>query len=121
MPYRAKKPCAYPGCPKLTDKRYCTEHEMLESQRYEKYHRDPDHGKNYDAAWEKIRARFLERNPLCEMCREGGKLIPAVLVHHKKSLRDGGTNDYGNLVALCQGCHSRLHSKKGDRWGKEIK
>jgi len=116
MPYRSKKPCGYPGCPKLTNKRYCPEHEKVEAQRYEKYDRDPNHGTNYGTSWEKIRGRFLEAHPLCEICQREGKLIPAVLVHHKKSLRDGGTNDNGNLAALCQECHSRLHAKEGDRW-----
>ena len=28
MPYKPLKPCAYPGCPKLTSKRYCEEHDI---------------------------------------------------------------------------------------------
>jgi len=117
LPYRSQKPCGYPGCPKLTNKRYCPEHEKAESQRYEKYSRDPNHAKNYDHAWEKIRSRYLEAHPICEICHQNGKLTPAVLVHHKVKITDGGTNDYGNLMALCQECHSQLHAKKGDRWG----
>lgn len=27
MPRKPKKPCAYPGCPNLTDGRYCPEHQ----------------------------------------------------------------------------------------------
>lgn len=30
MPYKPKKPCAYPGCPNLTDAQYCSEHKALE-------------------------------------------------------------------------------------------
>lgn len=117
MPYRAKKPCAYPGCPKLTDKRYCPEHAREESLRYERYDRDPHHGQNYGASWKRVRARFLEEHPLCELCLYDGKLVPATLVHHKRKVTDGGTNDFENLMSLCQNCHSRLHAKKGDRWG----
>lgn len=40
MPKRPKRPCSYPGCPNLTDKRFCPEHEKLEAQRYERYDRD---------------------------------------------------------------------------------
>ena len=41
MPRKPKRPCSYPGCPKLTDGRFCEEHQKLENQRYEKYDRDP--------------------------------------------------------------------------------
>jgi 5-methylcytosine-specific restriction protein A len=39
-----------------------------------------------------------------------------VLVHHKQKLSNGGTNDYKNLQALCQLCHSSLHARQNDRW-----
>ena len=116
MPYRSKKPCGYSGCPKLTNKRYCPEHERAEAQRYEKYDRDPNHGRNYGAGWRRTRERFLEEHPLCDMCLSEGKLIPAVLVHHKVRITDGGANEDENLMPLCQECHSRLHAKEGDRW-----
>lgn len=41
MPRKPKRPCSYPGCPKLTDRRFCEEHTKLENKRYEKYGRDP--------------------------------------------------------------------------------
>lgn len=31
MPRKPKKPCAYPGCPNLTDGRYCPEHQSKEN------------------------------------------------------------------------------------------
>ena len=37
MPRKPKRPCSYPGCPRLTDGRYCEEHAKLEAKRYEKY------------------------------------------------------------------------------------
>ena len=36
MPRKPKRPCSYPGCPNLTDGRFCEEHESLEQRRYEK-------------------------------------------------------------------------------------
>jgi len=116
MPYRSKKPCRYPGCPKLTDMRYCPEHERLESQRYEKYRRYPNHSMNYDESWRRTRERFLEEHPLCEMCQSEGRLIPAVLVHHKVRIADGGANEDENLMPLCEYHHSSLNAKEGDRW-----
>jgi 5-methylcytosine-specific restriction protein A len=114
VPYKAKKPCAYPGCRELTTARYCEGHAKAEAKRYNRYDRDPDSNKRYGRSWSKIRAAFLSANPLCEMCGEAGRLVPATLVHHKRKLTDGGTNDRDNLQSLCSECHSRLHAERGD-------
>lgn len=114
MPYKPKKPCRHHGCPKLTNGRYCEEHAKLEAKRYNKYERDPETNKRYSGSWKKIRAAFLKANPLCEICREHGRLSPATLAHHKQKVTDGGMNDWSNLVPLCDSCHSRLHAGQGD-------
>ena len=49
----------YPGCPRLTDGRFCEEHEKLENQRYEKYDRDPAVKRKYGRAWKRIRDRYM--------------------------------------------------------------
>ena len=36
MPRKPKRPCSSPGCPRLTDGRYCEEHAKAEAKRYEK-------------------------------------------------------------------------------------
>lgn len=33
-----------------------------------------------------------------------------MVIHHKISLIDGGTNDDDNLIALCASCHEEWHS-----------
>lgn len=55
MPRKPKRPCSYPGCPKLTDGRFCEEHQRKENQRYEKYGRDPAAKRRYGRAWKRIR------------------------------------------------------------------
>ena len=119
MPYKPKKPCAHSGCPKLTTNRYCEEHARQEAVYYNRYERDPDSSKRYGRSWAKIRAAFLMANPLCEVCRDEGRLTPAALAHHKQKLTDGGTNDWNNLQALCQACHSRHHAASGDRFNNK--
>lgn len=114
MPYKPSKPCAHHGCPKLTQHRYCEEHAKAEAKRYNRFERDPAINKRYGGTWKRVRAAFLSANPLCEACKDKGKLVPAVLVHHKCKLSDGGTHDWENLQALCTGCHSRLHASQGD-------
>ena len=116
MPYKSAKPCAHHGCPLLTPDRYCPEHAKAEASRYNRYGRDRETGKRYGQPWKRIRAAFLAAHPLCELCRQEGKLTPATLVHHKVRLADGGTNAWDNMMLLCSSCHSSLHSREGDYW-----
>ena len=53
MPRKPKRPCSYPGCPNLTDGRFCPEHEKMEAKRYERYDRDPNTKRRYGRAWKR--------------------------------------------------------------------
>ena len=117
MPYKPAKPCAHPGCAALTDQRLCSAHAKQEARRYERQQRDPATAKRYGAGWQRARAAYLSAHPLCEMCLAVGKHAPAVLVHHRVPLAEGGGNDAGNLQSLCQRCHSAHHARDGCRWG----
>ena len=108
MPRKPMHPCSYPGCGRLTDDPYCGEHKQSIERQYNRYLRDPDTNKRYGRAWKKLRARFLLQHPLCEQCGSEGRLTPAEEVHHILSLASGGTNDEGNLMALCKSCHSKI-------------
>lgn len=117
MPYKPAKPCAHPGCPALTHKRYCDAHARQEARRYEQHQRDPATAKRYGRSWQAVRTAYLSAHPLCEMCLVVGKCVPAVLVHHRIPLADGGDNSTDNLQSLCQLCHSTHHARDGSRWG----
>ena len=116
MPSKPKRPCSYPGCPKLTHGRFCEEHAKKEAQRYEKYDRDPAVRRRYGRAWKRIRDRYAEAHPLCELCQQHGKLTPTEEIHHKLPLSEGGTHASEYLIALCKSCHAKLHAERGDRW-----
>ena len=116
MPRKPKRPCSWPGCPRLTDGRYCDEHKKLSNHQYNKYQRDPGTAKRYDEGWRRIRAAYVKRHPLCEDCLKEGRVTPVEQVHHILPLRDGGTNDFSNLRSLCAACHARTHAERGDRW-----
>ena len=116
MPMRPKKPCSYPGCPNLTDGRFCEEHQWEENKRYEKYDRNPAVHRRYGRAWKRIRDKYVSLHPFCEICYEKGILVETEEVHHKKPLSEGGTHDRDNLIALCKSCHARIHAERGDRW-----
>ena len=116
MPRKPKKPCAYPGCPNLTEGRYCEKHEKLTNKQYNKYQRPYDPSQRYGASWRKVRNLYISTHPLCEECYKQGRAIPAQEVHHIVPLSKGGTNDFDNLMALCKPCHSRITAESGDRW-----
>lgn len=116
MPRKPKRPCSHPGCPKLTDGRFCEEHAKAENKRYEKYDRDPAVHRRYGRAWKRIRDRHIATHPLCEMCKRQGRITPAEEVHHIKPLSQGGTHDDSNLMSLCKECHSRITAREGGRW-----
>jgi 5-methylcytosine-specific restriction protein A len=100
--------CAYSGCPNLTDGYYCPEHAKVMAKQYNRYQRDPAINKRYGMQWRKIRARFIQANPLCAECKRQGRFTPATEVHHVKPLSEGGTHNPENLMSLCHSCHSAI-------------
>ena len=118
MPYKPKKPCAWPGCPNLTDGKYCPEHQKEANARYEKYGRDPAVHRRYGRAWKRIRDSYVKSHPYCELCLKQGMVVPVEEVHHIKPLSEGGTHARDNLISLCKSCHARIHAQRGDRWHK---
>lgn len=119
MPYKPKRPCAYPGCGRLAvSEQYCAEHQKAMDKHYNQYERDPASNKRYGRAWKRIRDRYIKSHPLCEECEKQGKLTPAEEVHHILPLSKGGGNEKSNLMALCKSCHSRITAESGDRWGQ---
>ena len=114
LPRLPKKPCKYPGCPNLTEKTYCEEHEKEMNRAYEKYGRDKAVRRKYGRAWKRIRDKYVSHHPFCERCFEKGIAVPVDEVHHIKPLSEGGTHDQGNLIALCKSCHAKIHAERGD-------
>jgi len=119
MPRKPLKPCAYPGCPALTDGRFCPAHAKQSAQEYERYRRDPETRRRYGSAWRRVRARYIAAHPLCEECLRAGRLTPAREVHHVLPLSAGGTHDETNLMSLCSSCHSRITLAENNRHRKQ--
>ena len=63
---KPKRYYSYPGCPKLTDRRYCPEHQQKVNSNYEKYGRDKSTKKRYGRAWKRIRDKYAAEHPFCE-------------------------------------------------------
>ena len=115
MPRKPKRPCAFPGCPNLTDKQYCERHEKEHNKLYNKYERRADVNIKYGRAWRRVRERYVLAHPLCERCLKQGRMTPVDEVHHIIPVSQGGTNDESNLMSLCKSCHNKIHLEIGDR------
>ena len=103
MPYKSKRPCGYPGCPNLVEAgtSYCPAHKPMRKNA----------SAYYDRRWQKVRAAYLARHPLCADCQIVGRLTPATEVHHIIPINEGGGDREENLLGLCKSCHSRRTAK----------
>ena len=73
MPRKPKRPCSYPGCPRLVEGQYCEEHKKLTDAQYNKYSRDNFSKSFYKTPeWLFVRKRQLAEHPFCEECLKKG-------------------------------------------------
>lgn len=63
--------------------------------------------RGYDRRWRRLRLMYLREHPLCVECLAAGRTVAATDVDHIVAKRDGGSDDYTNLQALCHSCHSK--------------
>lgn len=61
--------------------------------------------RGYGAAWRKLRARILKRDPLCVPCRANGHVTASTEVDHVKPKAEGGSDADDNLQGICTPCH----------------
>ncbi|MDF3606318.1 HNH endonuclease signature motif containing protein [Paracoccus sp. DMF-8] len=64
------------------------------------------HARGYGASWDRIRLHALKRDSyLCQPCLKRGHVTEANEVDHITPKAQGGTDDLGNLQAICRDCH----------------
>jgi 5-methylcytosine-specific restriction endonuclease McrA len=67
----------------------------------------------YPDNWDEIRHIVYKRdNYTCQECGAKGKRVGGeaeINCHHIVSLSKNGTNDYSNLITLCDDCHTKKH------------
>lgn len=103
MPLRSLRSCAYPGCPALVRKGYCSVHKLVAVTLH-----NPDAQRLYDRTWQKRRRLQLAREPWCADCLEVGIYTPANEVHHERRHQgDPIIFRTSPLRSLCKSCHSK--------------
>lgn len=72
--------------------------------------------RGYGALWDALRKAVLTAEPLCRVCRLGGRVSTAKSVDHIKSKAKGGTDALSNLQPLCDECRrSKDAADRGQR------
>jgi 5-methylcytosine-specific restriction protein A len=62
------------------------------------------------------RAYWLTLHPLCEPCRQAGRVTPAVQVDHIIAVEDGGSDADGeNRQSICLACHREKTARERRR------
>lgn len=71
------------------------------------------------ARWKRLRISKLQAEPLCQCCKESGKITPATEVHHITPVESVNTFNqmeqlmysFDNLMSICHECHKNIHTE----------
>lgn len=111
MPVKPMRLCKKCKSPTRNANGFCDLHQSEERTievRYDKWRGTPA-SRGYDGEWRKCRNTFIREHPLCDMCQQEGKVVPAEHVHHIVPLEEGGARlDWENLQSLCKACHNMI-------------
>jgi 5-methylcytosine-specific restriction enzyme A len=129
MPSRPKKPCSVPGCPNLTQGRYCEQHKHKEQQDkaerhryYDEHIRDRKAREFYHSKeWQRVRQAALMRdNYLCQDCLEEKRITPADVVDHIKPVRWFWhlRLELSNTRSLCHAHHNKKTAEDKKKYGE---
>lgn len=101
MPFAAPRPCTHPGCSALVrdGSGRCEKHKRVERQRLDE-RRGTAHERGYTSAWQRARAAFLQKHPLCVQCAEVPRVNAATVVDHVIPHRLKEALDSGDAVRI---------------------
>lgn len=124
MPMAAPRPCTYPGCNELVrGGGRCARHVSQVRQEQDEQ-RGSARERGYTRAWEKARAAWLRKHPLCQCdeCDDGRKAItPATVVDHRIPHKGDMRLfwDSSNWQSMAQACHNRKTAREDGGFGRE--
>ncbi len=108
----APRMCSRPSCKGIVRSLVCSECGTQWKER--NTNRGSAAERGYDRKWQRYRARYLARHPLCEVCKATGRSAAATVVHHIVEVNgqaDALFWEPTNHQALCRGCHERRHGR----------
>jgi 5-methylcytosine-specific restriction protein A len=113
-PWAPRRPCVELGCPELVTGPVsrCPRHLQALRRRQDATRPSPS-ARGYGYAWRKLRAAILERDG--NTCTEPGCGALATEVDHVIPKHAGGTDDPGNLRALCRYHHASRTGRQRQR------
>ena len=87
--------------------------------------REVDNSSFYNSKrWRSLRNYFIQKNPLCNICKRKGITEGAQMVDHIKPISKFGmgvATDIKNLQSLCNKCHAKKSGQEGSEFRKGIK
>lgn len=120
MAVRGKSICRHAGCHKLLDvPGYCEAHAALHQKQADS-HRGSASERGYNRRWQKARATYLARNPLCVHCRDEHRTVSATVVDHIVPHK-GDQQLFWNTAnwqPLCKSHHDRKTAREDGGFGR---
>jgi 5-methylcytosine-specific restriction protein A len=106
---RAPRQCGHQDCTALAypPGRYCDNHHR-ENIGWNKSPRTASSGRTSSRAWQLTRVKVLQRDRHTCQIRGPRCLVTASQVDHVVPVYRGGTDDMGNLRAVCIPCHNEV-------------
>lgn len=115
-PSKPGRLCSKPGCRGIVRGGVCSGCGPVKRHGWK--HTQTRQQRGYDAAWLRLRDRYIAEHPLCEQCEAEGRITIAEQVDHIREFagRDDPLRlDWGNLRSLCERCHMTKTARSGIR------
>lgn len=80
--------------------------------------------RGYTTAWEKARAAYLRKHPLCCACEAKGRVVPASVVDHIVPHKGDMVKFWdaaNNWQSLCAACHNSKTAREDGAFGNAPK
>ena len=120
MASRAKSVCRHAGCGKLIDASgYCEVHAGFHQKQADAA-RGSASSRGYNRKWQKARATWLARSPLCVQCLVDLRSIPATVVDHIIAHKGDQRLfwDTSNWQSLCKPHHDQKTATEDGGFGR---
>lgn len=123
MAQAAPRPCRSPSCSALVSgaEGYCDKHKV-QQRKQEDQRRGSSTARGYNYRWQKARATFLKRHPLCMCsdCKQAGRVMAATVVDHITPHKGDQDLfwDTSNWQSMSKPCHDKKTANEDGGFGR---